>query len=118
MDKGILEKNAHDDILINLLGVQPPCGKAYDKMDQERRLDRHRKKAQRLSSELLLDCQVLRDFPTLFLLDSRQIALRRWRSDKLVGNYRVVLNNLIAVLEDWQLLLGWKDDLLALLQAR
>jgi len=117
-DKGILEKDAHDDILINLLGVQPPRGNASDEMDQERRLDRHRKKARRLSSELLLDCQVLRDFPTIFLLDSREISLRWWRNSTLIHSYRVVLKHFIAVLEGWPAILGWKDDLLALLQAR
>ena len=118
MDKGILEKDAHDDILISLLGVQPSRGKGHDEMDRERRLDLHRKKARRISSELLLDCKVLHDFPTIFLLDSREIALKWWRSSTLIHNYRVVIQRFIAVLQEWPAMLGWKEDLLSLLHTR
>ena len=100
MVKNLLAKDAHDDILIQLLNVPPPGGLPTDDADQKRRLDFHRKKARRRSTELLLDCEVLRDFPTIFLLDSREIHLRWWRNSTLIHNYRVVLKHLIAALED------------------
>jgi hypothetical protein len=118
MDANLLENGAHDEILISLLRVPPFRGKGHDKMDRERRLDKHRLKARGVSTALLLDCKVLRDFPTIFLLDSREIPLRWWHNSTLIHNYRVVLQRFIAVLEGWSAIEGWKDDLLTLLHAR
>ena len=73
MEQDLLPKDAHDDILIELLHVAPPGGKTTDDVDEKRRLHQHRKKARRYSNRFIADGEVLRDFPTTFLLDSRKI---------------------------------------------
>ena len=117
-DKNLLPNDAHDDILIELLDVPPPGGRTTDDVDQKRRLDAHRKKARGKANLLIADGEVLRDFPTIFLLNSRGVNIRSWRSCQLAQNCRVVLKHLIAELEACEIMTAWKDDFLTLLKAR